>query len=57
MIILKFMQISLETSDQDGGVSKCVSCILPQPRQNNNQSTEQPSFRTAWNLAEWKSGK
>ena len=45
---------SSETSGQDGGMGKCNTRILPQPQKNYNWTTE-PSFRTTWNLAEWKS--
>ena len=42
-------------SCQDGSVGKCGTQILAQPRQNYNYTTEQPSCRANWNLAEQKS--
>ena len=41
-------------SGQDVSVGKYTHILL-QPNKKYNQATEQPSFRTAWNLAEWKS--
>lgn len=36
---------------QDFSVGKCSTRILPQSHKNYNWTTEQPSLRTAWNLA------
>ena len=42
----------MEASGPDGSTGKCSTCILSQPHQIYNLTTEQPSFRTAGNLAE-----
>ena len=44
-----------ETSGQDSSVCKHSTCLLPQPQQNYNKTTEQPSFRTTCNQIEYKS--
>ena len=41
-----------EASSQDGGVGKCGTHLFPWPQKNYKETTEQPSVRTAWNLAE-----
>lgn len=35
-----------EVFNQDGGIPKWVTQILPQQHQNHNLTTEQPSYRT-----------
>ena len=49
----KFLK-KFKASNQDGGIGKHSTRLLPQPHQNYNQTTLQPSFRTARNQAEWK---